>query len=129
MSRFRQWWVRSIRSGYGFAEVARLHKASPFRIWSRAVPSALFWGAGLPACIFLSGAFRPYFFWLLLVYPLQVGSIAVRRGLSLPGTWAYALLAVLGKFAQARGIARYYWGQFRGRTGQLIEYKSQSRQL
>ncbi|WP_426426150.1 glycosyltransferase [Bradyrhizobium genosp. A] len=129
MSRFRQWWVRSVRSGYGFAEVARLHKDSQFRIWSKAVPSALFWGIGLPIGIFLACAFRPYFLWLLLVYPLQVCSIAVRRGLGLPGTWAYALLAVLGKFAQARGIARYYWGQLRGQAGQLIEYKSQPRHL
>lgn len=128
MSRFRQWWVRSIRSGYGFAEVARLHKASPFQIWSRAVPSALFWGIGLPTGILVASAFRPLFLWFLLVYPLQVGSIAARRGLGLPGTWAYALLAVLGKFAQARGVMRYYWSQFSGQVEQLIEYKSQPRQ-
>ncbi|MET4389882.1 GT2 family glycosyltransferase [Bradyrhizobium sp. F1.4.3] len=128
MSKLRQWWIRSIRSGYGFAEVTRLHKTSPFRIWSRAVPSALLWGATLPACILLASAFHPLFLLLFLVYPLQICSIAVRKGLRLPGTWAYAFLAVLGKFAQAWGIAKFYWGQLRGRGGQLIEYKSQPTQ-
>jgi GT2 family glycosyltransferase len=128
MSKLRQWWVRSIRSGYGFAEVTCLHRTSPFRIWSRAVPSAIFWGTVLPACILLASAFRPFFLLLFLIYPLQVCSVAVRKGLRLPGTWAYAILAVLGKFAQAWGIAKFYWGQLRGQGGQLIEYKSRPTQ-
>jgi GT2 family glycosyltransferase len=129
MNRFHQWWIRSIRSGYGFAEVVRLHKSSPFRIWSRAVPSALVWGAIMPASILLAGAFRSYFLLLLLIYPLQVCSIAIRRGLRLPAAWPYAVLAVLGKFAQAWGITRFYWGLLRGRAGPLIEYKSQPTRL
>lgn len=124
MSRLRQWWVRSVRSGYGFAEVTRIHKTSPFRIWPRAVPSALLWGAVLPACILLASTFSPIFLSLLLVYPLQVCSIAARKGLGRPGTWPYAVLAVLGKFAQAWGIAKFYWRQLSGRGVQLIEYKS-----
>src|SRR5258706_566197 len=123
MSRFRQWWIRSIRSGYGFAEVSRMHRASPFRIWGRAVPSALFWGALLPALIILGGLVHPLFLCAVLIYPIQVCSIAIRRGFDQPGNWAYALLIVAGKFAQARGIARFYWLWSRGRTAQLIEYK------
>jgi GT2 family glycosyltransferase len=123
MSKFSQWWIRSIRSGYGFAEVSRLHRASPFRIWGRAVPSALFWGALLPALIVLASLVHPLFLCAALIYPLQVCSIAILRGVNQPGTWAYALLMVAGKFAQAKGIARFYWLWFRGRTAQLIEYK------
>lgn len=124
MSRFRQWWIRSIRSGYGFAEVSRLHRASPFRIWGRAVTSALFWGALLPALIVLGSLIHPLFLCAALIYPIQVCSIAIRRGIDQQGTWAYALLMVAGKFAQAKGIARFYWLWWRGRTAQLIEYKS-----
>jgi GT2 family glycosyltransferase len=123
MNRFRQWWIRSIRSGYGFAEVSRLHRASPFRIWGRAVPSALFWGALLPALIVVGSLVHPLFLCAALIYPIQVCSIAIRRGIDQPRTWAYALLVVAGKFAQAKGIARFYWLWWRGRTAQLIEYK------
>jgi GT2 family glycosyltransferase len=123
MSRFSQWWIRSIRSGYGFAEVSRLHRASPFRIWGRAVPSALFWGALLPTLIIFGSLVYLPFICVALIYPIQVCSIAIRRGTDQPGTWAYALLMVAGKFAQAKGIVRFYWLSSRGRTAQLIEYK------
>jgi GT2 family glycosyltransferase len=123
MSKFSQWWIRSIRSGYGFAEVSRLHRASPIRIWGRAVPSALFWGALLPVLIVLGSLVHPLFLCAALIYPIQVCSIAIRRGIDQPGAWAYALLMVAGKFAQAKGIARFYWLWSRGRTAQLIEYK------
>jgi GT2 family glycosyltransferase len=124
MKRFKQWWVRSVRSGYGFAEVSRLHRSSPFRIWARAVPSALLWGAFLPAIIVLGGLFHPLLFGAALIYPLQACSIAVRRGIHQPGTWAYALLLLAGKFAQTQGIVKFYWLLVRGQTAQLIEYKT-----
>ncbi len=123
MSKFSQWWMRSIRSGYGFAEVSRLHRSSPLRIWSRAVRSALFWAVILPACIAIASLFYPIFLCALLAYPMQVCSIALRRGGGQPFSWAYALLMVVGKFAQARGIARFYWLLSRGQTARLIEYK------
>jgi GT2 family glycosyltransferase len=123
MSKFSQWWTRSTRSGYGFAEVSRLHKASPFRIWRRAVPSALFWGALLPASIAFGSVFHPLFICAVLIYPIQVCSIAIRRGATQPDTWPYAFLTVAGKFAQARGIAKFYWLWLRGQTAGLIEYK------
>jgi GT2 family glycosyltransferase len=124
MSRFNQWWVRSVRSGYGFAEVSRLHRTSPFRIWARAVPSALFWSVALPVAIALGSVFHPVFLCALLVYPLQVCSIAIRRGFSQPGTWFYAVLILASKFAQTQGIAKFYWLWSRGQTAQLIEYKA-----
>jgi hypothetical protein len=123
MSKFSQWWVRSIRSGYGFAEVSRLHKASPYRIWRRAVPSALFWGVLLPAFIAVAGLVHPLFLCAALIYPIQIISIAIRSRAEEPGRWAYALLMMAGKFAQARGVAKFYWLLSRGRTARLIEYK------
>jgi GT2 family glycosyltransferase len=124
MRRFGQWWVRSVRSGYGFAEVSRLHRNSPFRIWARAVPSALFWGAFLPTVIALGAIFHPLFLCTALIYPMQVCSIAIRRGGRQSGTWAYAVLMLIGKFAQTRGIAKFYWLWSRGKAAHLIEYKT-----
>jgi GT2 family glycosyltransferase len=123
MNRFSQWWVRSVRSGYGFAEVSRLHKASPFRLWARAIPSAAFWGALLPTMIVLAGFIHPILLCLALIYPLKVCSIAIRRGAVSREAWIYATLMMLGKFAQLEGILKFYWRWSRGQTAQLIEYK------
>jgi GT2 family glycosyltransferase len=123
MTRLGQWWVRAVRSGYGFAEVSRLHRRSPFRIWSRAVPSALFWGGILPALIILGSFIHPLLLCLVLIYPLEVLWIAMRKGLNTPCVWTYAFLIMLDKFAQLKGIIRFYWQLYRGAAAQLIEYK------
>jgi GT2 family glycosyltransferase len=123
MSGFGQWWVRAVRSGYGFAEVSRLHRASPFRIWGRAIPSAVFWGGLLPAIIIVSGLIHPLFFCAALIYPLQVGWIAIRKGIKSPLVWPYAVLTMLAKFAQLQGSLKFFWRWSRGQTAQLIEYK------
>lgn len=124
MKRLGQWWVRCVRSGYGFSEVSRLHKNSPFRIWAGAVPSALFWGLLLPIWIILGGFLYPLFLCVALIYPLQICRIAIRRGITLPGTWPYAILTLVGKFAQSQGIAKFYWFLSRGQAAELIEYKA-----
>jgi GT2 family glycosyltransferase len=123
MSRLGQWWVRAVRSGYGFAEVARLHRTSPFRIWGRAIPSAILWTGLLPAIIAFGAFIHPLFLCAALIYPLQVCWIALRRGALSANAWIYALLVMIAKFAQLQGIVKFYWRWSRGQTGQLIEYK------
>jgi GT2 family glycosyltransferase len=123
MSRFGQWWVRSVRSGYGFAEVARLHRTSPFRIWARAIPSAVFWGCLLPTIIIVGALVHPLLLCAALIYPLKVCWIAIRRGVASPDVWTYATLIVLAKFAQMQGILKFYLRWSRGQTANLIEYK------
>jgi glycosyltransferase involved in cell wall biosynthesis len=123
MSEFGQWWVRAVRSGYGFAEVSRLHKNSPFRVWGRAIPSSVFWGGLLPAAIIVGSLIYPFFLCAVLIYPLQVGWIAVRRGIKSPLVWPYAVLTVLAKFAQLQGVVKFFWRWSRGHAAQLIEYK------
>jgi hypothetical protein len=123
MTRFSQWWTRSVRSGYGCAQVTRLHRNSQFRLWKTAIPSAIFWGNLLPAAIVLSGLTHPFCFLLTLIYPLQACKIAVRtRATSIVG-WAYSIFAVLAKFPQSQGIIRFYLRSSLGLTSELIEYK------
>jgi GT2 family glycosyltransferase len=123
MSRFGQWWVRAVRSGYGFAEVSRLHRGSPFRIWSRAISSAVFWAGVLPAMIAFGGVIHPASLCGVLLYPLEVCWIVIRGGTSSKDAWMHAILLMLSKFAQLQGISKFYWRRSRGQTGQLIEYK------
>ena len=73
MTRFGQWWKRSLRSGHAFAEGAYLHGASSERHWVRESRRAWVWGGVIPLLILLG---VPMLGWgalaLSFLYPLQV---------------------------------------------------------
>jgi len=107
MTRFGQWWRRSKRAGYAFAQGAWLHGAAPERHWVKETRSLLAWGALLPALVLiLACSVHPA--WLLLgcAYPLQVWRL--RR---LPGGLQRAVFLVLGKFPEAMGALQFAWGR------------------
>jgi GT2 family glycosyltransferase len=127
MTRFGQWWKRSVRAGHAFAEVSWLHRAGPLRLWAREARSNWFWGLVVPL-LALGAAWWTYGLSLLLLtaYPLlgfRVYRGRRRRGDAPgPARW-YAVFCVLGKFAQASGQLRYHGRRLLGRPGALIEYK------
>lgn len=124
MTRISQWWRRSMRAGHAFAEVAARHAASPFGIWKRNAQRALLWGLVLPGGILLAAlAVHPALLLLLLVYPLQVARIAMRLGPGSRDNWTYAFFAVLGKFPEMQGAARFHLNRLMKRANTLIEYK------
>ncbi|WP_372800659.1 glycosyltransferase [Paracoccus seriniphilus] len=124
MTRFSQWWRRSRRAGYAFAEGAALHGAPPERHWVAQTRRAVVWGAVLPVLAFLLLWIAPALALLiLLIYPAQVLRLAARRGLSKGTSWEVALFTVLGKFPEALGVLSYWLNRLRGRHGRLIEYK------
>jgi GT2 family glycosyltransferase len=123
MRTFNQWWVRSVRSGYGFAEVSRLHRASPHVTWRREIARAIFWAGVLPLGIGAGALIHPFALWVILAYPLNVLRLGIRRGATSPENWWYAILSVPAKFAQLQGILKFYWRGWRQQTTQLIEYK------
>lgn len=114
MTRFGQWWKRNKRAGHAFAEVSRMHRGSPARIWVRPYWSNWFWGA-----ILLPLA--------PVVYPLQMVRVYRRRrraGLDAASARWYALFVILGKVPQMLGQLAYHWDRLRGTRRPLIEYKS-----
>lgn len=123
MHSFIQWWVRSVRSGYGFAEVSRLHRASPHATWRREIARAIFWAGALPLVIGVGALIHPFALWFLLAYPLHVFRLGIRRGPTFSESWWYATLSIPAKFAQLQGILKFYWRSWRQQTTQLIEYK------
>ena len=48
MTHFGQWWRRTVRSGYGYADGRHLHGRSPERLYVRDVRSIVLWGMVLP---------------------------------------------------------------------------------
>lgn len=125
MTRFSQWWKRSMRAGYTFAEGSYLHGAPPERHKVRESRSAWLWGVGLPLlAIGAAIVVSPWFLVLLLIYPLQM----LRLFRRVPGPSARArawraVFLVLGKFAEAAGQFKYLGLRWSGRQARLIEYK------
>jgi GT2 family glycosyltransferase len=123
IARFSQWWRRSVRSGYGTAEVVLLHWDSPFAIWKRELIRSIAWGGAVPLLIAGSALMNPISIAATLIYPLQICRIAVARGPFSAASWAYAIFVTLGKFAEFQGIMKYLWRGSQARSIKLIEYK------
>jgi GT2 family glycosyltransferase len=124
MTRFGQWWQRSLRAGYAFAEGAYLHGAAPERHWLRESRRAWLWGLGLPLVIALACALLGSWGLLLLsAYPLQAVRLARRGGRSVRENWLQAVFLVLGKFPEMLGQVRFLLNRFGAGKAVLIEYK------
>jgi glycosyltransferase involved in cell wall biosynthesis len=121
--RFRQWWLRAVRGGFGGAEVSRLHRHSRFRIYQRETARAILWGGVLPWVIAVGVLIHPMSVILALAYPLQVCRVALRRGVGSSQSWLYATFMMLAKFAEFRGILSFHWHRLRNQRADLIDYK------
>ena len=121
MTKFAQWWRRTVRAGYGYAEVSNLHSRTG--IWGQETVRAMGWGGALPFLILLGAMIEPLVFSLFLVYPIQVCRIAWRKGPRDADSWAYAFFAMLAKFSEFYGVAKFYVFKWLHLKGELIEYK------
>jgi GT2 family glycosyltransferase len=124
MTRFKQWWQRSMRGGYAFAEGAFLHGAAPEQHWLRESRRAWFWGLGIPLAAVVASLILGWLgLLLLLIYPVQVMRLA-RRGDGLPReNWLLAFFLVLGKFPEMVGQVKFLLSRIVGGKTALIEYK------
>ena len=124
MTRWRQWWMRSLRAGFAYAEGVRLHGAPPERHWVREWRSAWVWGAALPMALAAGvAAFGLVAALGLLIYPLQVVRLALRMDGTRQQRWSRALFLVLGKFPEAVGQTKSWVVHARRQRAVLIEYK------
>ena len=119
MLHWRQWWRRTMRGGYAFAEGSWLHGQAPERHWVVETRRALAWGLLLPVAILaVACGIDTRALWLLLLYPAQVLRLA-RRGASMER----AFFLVVGKFAEAAGVLQFAWNRLLHRRQPIIEYK------
>jgi len=122
--RWGQWWMRTKRTGYAFAECSRLFGAPPERHWVRESRRSRLWGMALPALIVvLSVAVSPWFLLLVGMYPLQMLRLYLRKS-GTPSTRALqAVFTTLGYFPEAAGHLRYWGKRIVDKRSALIEYK------
>jgi GT2 family glycosyltransferase len=132
MTRFGQWWTRTLRAGHAAAEGAAMHGAPPERHKVRDVRSNWFWGLLLP--LVALGLAWPTRGGSLLLLPIAcaylwwriVGAMRISRELSARDARLYATFCVIGKLPSAIGQAKYWTMRILGRRSRLIEYKSAS---
>lgn len=124
MTRFGQWWKRTLRSGYAYAEGAHLHGAPPEMHRVKETRRVWMWSLGIPVVIVSLAMWL--WIWclvLLLIYPVQVARLALRGTRSMRENWWRALFLVLGKFPEAIGQLTFLYNRLTGKTARLIEYK------
>jgi GT2 family glycosyltransferase len=124
MTRASQWWRRTQRCGYGFAQGAYLHGAPPECHWVWESRRAWLWGVWLPlACLGIGMAFHPWGWTAWLIYPLQVCRQIVRNRGPLRQRSLLALFQVLSRFPEGLGEIKFLHDRLLGRQRQLFEYK------
>lgn len=124
MTRFGQWWKRSRRGGYAYAEGAHLYGSSPERHRIKESRRIWIWGVWIPVAVTgLTAFIGPAALAALSIYPAQVARLAMRGKRSSRENWLRAFFLVLSKFPEAMGQLNFLYNRMVGKTARLIEYK------
>jgi len=127
MIHFGQWWKRSLRAGYAYAEGAWLHGHEPERHWVRESRSIWFYGLLIPLlALGLAWPTKGLSLLLLGSYPLVAYRIyrRLQQQLKSKDAMLYALFCVLSKFPQLQGQTQFHLGRLLRRRQVLVEYKT-----
>jgi glycosyltransferase involved in cell wall biosynthesis len=129
ITRFAQWWKRSLRGGHAYAEGSWLHRGTPERHWVKESRSIWFWGLLLPLVAIATAplTFGLSILLVLTAYALlgyRVYKNALHRKLKSEDAFLYSLFCVLGKFPQVQGQIQFHISRLLKRQRTLVEYKS-----
>ncbi len=134
ITRFGQWWRRTVRGGHAYAQANAMHGAPPERFRERELRRIQRW-AVLPVVATLAltvalAIFAPRWCWLGLaplglyaVLAAKTARYRLGRGDSLPDAALYGAFVTLGKFAEHAGLRKFRAAQRAGRANAIIEYK------
>ena len=126
IQRFAQWWRRAVRSGHAIGQRFSLHGRGAMRDCARERRSVLVWGFALPATMLALAPATHGLSLLLAGGYIVLGQriVRYRRRLGDSGAEArlYARFIVIGKFAEAWGLLKFYVNNMAGRF-RIIEYK------
>jgi len=120
MTQLHQWWMRTVRSGFGYAQVWWKTRTNiGTSIYGRQVASALLWTVGLITfSITLAVSFGPQLlFFGPVIWLLQLTRLGLRFG------WAKACHLLIGKIAEAYGALRFAKSAIFRRQHGAIFYK------
>jgi GT2 family glycosyltransferase len=123
ITKFRQWWRRSIRCGYSYAALWQLHGSGPDRLRKRQIISAVFWGGVFPIALIVGTLVWLPTIALFAIYPLQAARVGMRNSLKGRKGIVFGSSIMLAKFSELVGIVKFWRDRRRKRGGLLIEYK------
>jgi len=125
MSRFWQWWKRSQRAGYAFAEGAYLYGMSPEKYRLKEIISIFIWGGIIPILLLFLSINNQWFMLGWLVYLLQIIKVAIKKHklISRRLSLLYASFVMLAKFPQFNGIMDFILNKKNNKVYKIIEYK------
>lgn len=125
MTKFSQWWRRSVRAGYAFAMISNIHKNSSERLWEKETKRIYLWVFVIPSLIILAAIFlSPSLGFLFFIYPLQIVRLALLKKNKIKSAWLWAISNVLSKVPEAQGAIKYHVDRlFNKSLTQIIEYK------
>ena len=125
MAHISQWWRRTVRTGYGFAQGAYLHGAPSEKLWVWESRRAWVWALLVPfACVMAGVVFTPWGWLAWLIYPLQILRQQARNPGGLRERALLALFQLLARFPETWGQVKFMHDSLLARHAVLIEYKN-----
>jgi GT2 family glycosyltransferase len=121
--RFGQWWRRSMRAGYTYAQGANLHGSTErYMVWESL--RAWLWALLLPVVgVAFSLLFYPWGLVVWLLYPAQILRQMSRNTGRLVDRLNLSMFQLLARFAEACGQIKFWKDRAFGKRAALIEYK------
>lgn len=124
MTKFKQWWKRTTRAGYAFAEGAHLQGLAPEYHWVAESKRSWRWGFILPMAILGIAFIKPIWaILLLLIYPLQWLRLSLKSNLPFKKAGLQAFFLILGKFAEVFGQMKFLIHLYTSKQSKIIEYR------
>lgn len=127
MTRFRQWWRRTVRVGWAYGEGRALHGRPPESLYVRQTRSAALSGFLVPAvAVALAPSTRGWSLGLMAWYPLRIARFAracARLGLGAREAWTYSAFCTLAAFPHLQGMLMYLAARALRLPSRAIEYK------
>lgn len=129
MTNFTQWWKRSQRAGYAYAEGSWMHGGEPERHWVKETKSIWLWGLIIPAlALTIALPTKGWSLLLLTGYPLATyrtyNYYLKHRNITTKNAAIYAFSCILAKFPQLQGQIQFHQRRLLGQQSKLIEYKT-----
>jgi len=120
MESFEQWWTRTVKTGFGFAN------GSQWGAWSKRQYSILIWVLLIPLTILCGTIIEPWLLSSALIFPIQILKIAIKSTIpySFKGKLLDATFCVFSKFPQFVGMVKYQVSRFSKEQNKNIEYKA-----
>ncbi len=126
MTKFSQWWKRSMRAGYAYANAYFLHGRSEGKFKLKDMVSIILWAFALPIFIIFLTFIDSWYFLLIAVYLVQILRLTLRYKEQNRG-WKIAFLrsffTVIAKFPQLLGVMKVIYNKVVNKESRLIEYK------